>query len=260
VRIIGGHDYYDSGLAYGQDESVVFVREKEKLLERELLKIPVIGGIPRIRKIGTKKSYDIVHHGEWNGKNGRWSMESLTVVFCGHVYGGIKLTHTTFGYSYTTEKIFWDRPEFEEFLKKLGMEIAPGSKFSRLVEAEERKSQSFANYKLEGDALNAVLENRVVIATRSLRNRYEDRRGQCSFTVNCDNLKDLQFYKVKDAFTAFQEISMFVGGVLPREGNPMASIADEEVRIHKAGFDAKTSFRHPVKLPHGRKQRKKQDA
>jgi hypothetical protein len=45
-----------------------------------------------------------------------------------------------------------------------------------------------------------------------------------------------------DPFTLFQELSMFVGGVLPRNPNPMVEITDDKVKVAKHGFD-KWSFR-----------------
>jgi len=60
--------------------------------------------------------------------------------------------------------------------------------------------------------------------------------------VNGDFLKDWQFYKVKDAFTANQEIANYIGGVLPANANPMVELENLD-KVRKAGFDVKTSFR-----------------
>lgn len=62
------------------------------------------------------------------------------------------------------------------------------------------------------------------------------------------NLKELQFQKIVDPYTAFQEISMFIGGVL---GNPEKEMTEltEKDRINQHGFD-KWSFR---KLPEVKK-------
>ncbi len=54
-------------------------------------------------------------------------------------------------------------------------------------------------------------------------------------------LKDLQFSKYMEAYKAYQEISMYVGGVLPRSQNEMVEISDKDKR-DKHGFD-KTSFK-----------------
>jgi hypothetical protein len=58
-------------------------------------------------------------------------------------------------------------------------------------------------------------------------------------------LKDMQFYKVKDAFTAYQDISMFISGVMGGQSPPMIPISDE-VRKSKHGFD-EWSFRKKVR-------------
>jgi hypothetical protein len=54
-------------------------------------------------------------------------------------------------------------------------------------------------------------------------------------------LKDYEFYKVFDAFQAFQEISMFIGGVLGNREKDIVVVADK-YKIEQHGFD-KWSFR-----------------
>ncbi len=55
-------------------------------------------------------------------------------------------------------------------------------------------------------------------------------------------LKDYEFYKIFDAFQAFQEIQMFLGGVLGSGEKEMVQIEDK-YKIVQHGFDLKTSFR-----------------
>jgi hypothetical protein len=54
-------------------------------------------------------------------------------------------------------------------------------------------------------------------------------------------LKDYEFYKVFDSFQAFQEVSMFMGGVLGRGEKEIVEVADK-YKIAQHGFD-KWSFR-----------------
>ena len=61
-----------------------------------------------------------------------------------------------------------------------------------------------------------------------------------NFTIN-PKLKDLQFYKVFDAFTAFQELQMFISGVLGTGEKELIEIEDK-YKIGQHGFD-KWSFR-----------------
>ena len=59
-------------------------------------------------------------------------------------------------------------------------------------------------------------------------------------------LKDLQFYKVFDAFTAFQEIQMFISGVLGTGEKEMVEIEDK-YKIGQHGFDKWSFRREPTK-------------
>jgi hypothetical protein len=55
-------------------------------------------------------------------------------------------------------------------------------------------------------------------------------------------LKDYEFYKVFDAFQAFQEIQMFISGVLGAGEKEIIEVADK-YKITQHGFDFKWSFR-----------------
>lgn len=54
-------------------------------------------------------------------------------------------------------------------------------------------------------------------------------------------LRDFQFYKIVDAFTAFQEISMYIGNHLARQPEP--GDVPDKYRIAQHGFDPDWSFR-----------------
>jgi len=55
-------------------------------------------------------------------------------------------------------------------------------------------------------------------------------------------LKDYEFYKVFDTFQAFQEIQMFLSGVLGNKEKEIVEVADK-YKIQQHGFDYKWSFR-----------------
>jgi hypothetical protein len=56
-------------------------------------------------------------------------------------------------------------------------------------------------------------------------------------------LKDFDFARIVDPYTAFQEIAMMVGGVIPKGGPPIVEVSNES-KIKKHGLD-KWSFRRP---------------
>jgi hypothetical protein len=69
-------------------------------------------------------------------------------------------------------------------------------------------------------------------------NRYE--HGRAEFIIN-PMLKDYEFYKKFDSFAAFQEIQMFLSGVLGNKENEIIVISDKD-KITQHGFN-KFSFR-----------------
>ena len=70
-------------------------------------------------------------------------------------------------------------------------------------------------------------------------------RNDNAFIINA-NLKEYEFYKMVDAFTAFQEISMFIGGVLGIGEKEMVEIEDK-YKIGQHGFDKWSFRREPSK-------------
>lgn len=55
-------------------------------------------------------------------------------------------------------------------------------------------------------------------------------------------LRAFQFFKQMDQFTCWQEISMWIGGVMPGRQSPMVEIGDDS-KIKKHGFDPVMGFR-----------------
>jgi len=55
-------------------------------------------------------------------------------------------------------------------------------------------------------------------------------------------LKNYKFYKVMDSFTTFQELSMFLGGIISQPEKSLIKISND-IRLQKHGFDLKKSFR-----------------
>ena len=70
--------------------------------------------------------------------------------------------------------------------------------------------------------------------------KYYNYNAHSKFVIN-PLLKDYEFYKVFDSFQAFQEIMMFMGGVLGRGEKEIVEVADK-YKIAQHGFD-KWSFR-----------------
>jgi hypothetical protein len=61
--------------------------------------------------------------------------------------------------------------------------------------------------------------------------------------INPATLRELEFYRIMNANTAFQQIEQWMSGPLGGQAaNPIATITDDKIKIAKHGFD-KFSFR-----------------
>jgi len=77
------------------------------------------------------------------------------------------------------------------------------------------------------------------------RGRYHMISSSTKLVVN-PILKDYEFYKVVDAFTAFTEVQMFIGGVLGRGEKEIVEIEDK-YKSPQHGFDKWSFRREPSK-------------
>ena len=86
---------------------------------------------------------------------------------------------------------------------------------------ERKESEELMQFSIENKYLSFVLE--------------EGEKNEMKMTLNpC--LKNYGFQKIFDSYAAFQEISMFLGGVLGSEAAPMVQIEDKYIK-EGHGFD-----------------------
>jgi hypothetical protein len=153
--------------------------------------------------------------------------------FCGKLYVGWKLYHAKAEYPYeVTTTITYN----SEYIKTI---LESRSWHGNLDDSFE--------YIKTYDALSLFRELNAPVFV------YDGDYGRLFFDKKCYNnhkpkffinplLKDYEFYKLFDTFQAFQEISMFLGGVLGNKEKEIINIADK-YKIEQHGFDYKWSFR-----------------
>jgi hypothetical protein len=265
MRIIGGNDYYDSALAYGRDDDVVFVRQKDKVLpsivetnrwgaqtasntQHPLLRNPVKLVLSNKNgRIGCSAGYKSMADAEVKARISEYHATGITVWLCGKRYQGVQWSTFSVANETWRSSYIWNLDELERSVSSLGFEIPRDvqKKWSRWSSPDDRLSphewlekyfshndQGFADKKIQ----TWMIENRITHVISAIDNLKH------VWKVDSDGLKDVQFYKVVDPYTAFQEIAMWVGGTLPRNPNTMVEITDDKIKAHKHGFD-KWSFR-----------------
>ncbi len=216
MRIISKfHDYYDIGMAYKQDEEVVWIRKEEEIKTN-------------INRFGIDRHWFLRY--ELNAKSYRCYVKESYIALCGKLYsihignvtggnGGLGTNHLS-AISYEDMK---DR--FAKLTKSIVV---------------NKYAPHYGWGKTEVNDRNAWLNT----PCHELHTKFD-----CPLLLineesitKCPNLRNLGFQRVKDPYTTFQEIDMYISGVMGQKQNPMITISDKS-KILKHGFDLKLSFR-----------------
>jgi len=231
-------DYYDCMMQHGQDMSVTFMRLGEQLYAAQLP-----GFVANILTTGNKctktfKKNDI-----------EIKIDGVNILFCGNLYHGIraKITVQDSSQFYGVRhefKTFYNFDELVDFLVSYGHEEVLSDRYwkpktLKIVEClKSLKIHDFLEKQGTSELMDFCIENRWIVSTSSHEGYFE-----YQIILNGSNLKDFQFYKMFDHQMAYQELDMFISGVLPTSTQMPIEIEDK-YRIPQHGFD-KFSFRKP---------------
>lgn len=226
MRIISDfHDYYDSAMAYGADEEVVYVRKTKDIVD------------PNDYQLGG---------GEYVPQLGRGSLPRLAYIgFCGWIIPAVNQ------YVYRDARKLWGSWEWCYSLEEIEAVRPRGKDGKDPWSAEEAAVFEVGKYK------NLQLfrdYNCPVFLAIPERYHYRRNMRELDKVVKLNQpLGEMNFARVFDPFSAYQEIEMFLSGVLGWPGNATAEVADKH-RFEGHGYN-KESFRKTE--PTGRKARKK---
>jgi len=87
-----------------------------------------------------------------------------------------------------------------------------------------------------------LISNRVAFMTLAPHDRHHDKVIVTKHPI----LKSLDFQHHVDPYTTYQEIAMFVGGILPKTEKELYELSNEE-QIEKKGFDKHSFRKSPTK-------------
>lgn len=235
MRLIGGRDYYDGCQAIGQDDLIFFRDRIEET--REPAPIPfdtddMVFTCPK----GRTRTLSLSSPGvgepvrNYTAHMSDYTARVLVVFFCGRCYLGMKIrAHRTL----ETHHV-WDVPQAEAFLTK---------EFAAPFHLKRQRGIGFGHQpqfdRIASDFLN---DRRASIAIFTSEQRW-DRKRSCR--IDATGLEEIGFARLLDPFSAYQELTMWVGN-LGQTSREMVVISDEE-KVRKHGFD-KWSFR---KMPNG---------
>lgn len=233
------HDYYDAAANTGVDKTIIYDR--------------AVSSLP-IKLIDVDKEWrysNLFPSSFWRSTKPEYSL--LLIGFCGRTHlclvKIIKKINDANEYLYLYKEDIQN--EFEILSKKKDKHYK--NSFKNIWDRYENKEYTdvFIKYKtpiflqyLYGLSYKYDDESESVIL-----NFY----GDTKFTILNPKLKTIKFFKVKDTYTAFQEIQSFISGVIGNKEKEIVNITDKD-KINQHGFDYKWSFRNPD--PPKRKQKK----
>jgi hypothetical protein len=243
MRILGGHDYYDTALAFGRDETLVFVRAAAtKARTIKEMEAPLR---PPPERTVTFGSHDFMRNTTHLHDDVEYMVYPRVVWFAGRRHGGMQVTRYGRGWKQgaMSDLWFWDVERFNEFLSSIGASLREPGK-GRDIDASINTASVGAFFMDAGrDAeVSWLVDQRISIAI-SETDRWTNSE-EAAWRIDSDGLKAIHFQRRVTPYDAFQLLSQWVGGVLPRAGSEMVVIRDEKTMLNKHGMD-KWSFRTP---------------
>jgi hypothetical protein len=236
MKIINGHDYWDSAAAYGIDETVCLIRNTNKTeydLKSNDYFFPMVryncenDNKRKILPLGcilvSGKAYPFAYHTDSDPTSNNYKM----------------LYNTPISIMYSIDEIVHNHPEISK-RTYWGSDIDDLNIFYNQKSFTEKNVTKFLIENKCSIAL--ILPEEYSYVTWGFKNNKDDLHYKSSVIwKNPSFLKDYSFFKIKDSFTMFMEVLNWVSGVLP---NSIETVdISNKSKILKAGFDVKYSFR-----------------
>jgi len=230
------HDYYDTASAYGVDTECLYIRERKELEGKFKFEEPLATRWPDVEILKKRKK----------GVNYSYEVKIFVVGFCGALYPTVNILKS---HKETVEEKevnvvekfhFYSSESLINFYEEEGFDLANGYE-SRYIDASPYKTKIHmvfdkSNYK-------KLLEE--------FRNHHTPvfvygrlgKENKPTLVIN-ERLSYYRFGHVKDSVTVFQDIFMYLSGVLGEKPKETVVISDKQ-KAAKKGHDSKYSFRKP---------------
>ena len=244
MRIISNFkDYYDCIQSYGQDQSFVYLRNPETFnfdREQHGRSKNLVGNFWPFQKISN------------HGLSNEFYLRQIVIGFCGKVCPILEIKKgkegkLTICYSTWDIDAFVEKHYAEKYVKEYYKEKK--NYWSRLWNAPNRRQFNifFDKYaEKQDDYEELFIKSGHPIFVAYYRDRWNHSDNVATYQYSTitfnDELKKLEFYRIFPTALAYQEIAMYLGGVLG-QGNPTIPEISNNDMIEAKGFDLKSSFR-----------------
>lgn len=231
------HDYYDTAAVYGIDKTCVYIRNEEKLPGK--FKMPTrFNHWPHDERLIKTKS---------GIQKASYDIDKYVIGFCGKLYPVVVIVKTAdskierFSF-YSTEKVdaFFAKEKFS--VKKDAARLYWGTwDFSVRSKLGLDNFFDVTHYKKLEEEFH---KNKCPVFIYGEFIHSDIKTSKKPYLILNPRLKDYRFAQVKDPQTAFQDVFMYLSGVIGMPEVPMVKISDKELAAKK-GHGDKYSFRKP---------------
>jgi hypothetical protein len=227
------HDYYDSAIGLGIDKTVVYVRKIEEL--------------PQLSKIQQNTLYNICEklpYGQITGRStDSYGVHGCLLIICGEVVPFIRIHDNN-----KKDHYFYQFDKLNDYLNANNM--CNGRYYSfwreRHTVGSREGMKKFLSTKDFSKASELLHLHKVPIIMVQRNHPHQDLK----ITSN-PILKEISYQTQKDPYTVFQNIFMYISGVLGIDQRPMIKVSDE-VLAAKRGHDGPYSFKNVPGKKRGR--------
>lgn len=226
MRIISTfHDYYDGVQSLGYDPGLIYIREPRDLVYRD-------------NNLVNSRLFNREFYFNFGNKNIHFRF--MLVGFCGNIFPLIIFQSKYYCYSIEDADIAIKKINMKEVYNKY---MGKSKKYIFTPELSRKRMSNFFN-KNYSDWLVKVSfhETERILNSLAIEHKvpififgYNYNHGCQTLTLNC-NLQSINFQRIKDAYTTYQEIAQHLSGVLGQNDKPTIQISDKDMR-DKKGFD-----------------------
>lgn len=238
-------DFYDIGLSHGIDDDIKFIRDIQYIDCPDDLK-DVSGFDVYGRRYNQHVSTNIV---------------AKYIFFCGKMIPYIDISHCGYG---QPDSVHYNAESFHKFVETFKDGYSNGFNVESYMSNDRRdfspswrKDITFSKKGIEdffktGKNIDESIFFKydcpyfIFGHDESLRYTPQVKEYNKKKLIKNPVLKDMEFFKHMDSFTCFQEISMFLGGILGSSPKEIIQVSDEVLR-DKRGFDKWSFKKMPTK-------------
>lgn len=235
MRIFGnGKDYYDGVRAYGAERNVIFHRSVYEYADShenpfKTLQYRFLGfGSLTSTLLGKRR---LVGNAPY--------FYPIYVWIAGTLYCGVVVLYA----NSNKRKFLWTFEKFQEVLDKEQIYQEDAGWWRKSADVfrnyQHITEQYFTPKKADDWQLNYLIENQISTGITEYDRGYDPKDHHCPYMkwrFNTDGLKSTGIQKIVDPQQAYQELSMWIGGVL-QQPKPIVEITDDKVILAKHGMD-----------------------